>query len=59
MVRGIKSNRLPTEWAEDHNVKSKDLVEMLGFTPYRMTEIFKGRKQPTGPTGEKVLTKWS
>jgi hypothetical protein len=50
--RGLKSKRFPTKWAKAHNVKSKDLAEMLGITPQGMTEIFKGRNQPTG---EQVL----
>jgi len=40
------------EWAKTHNVKSKDLAEMLGISPQGMTEIFKGGNQPTG---EQVL----
>jgi plasmid maintenance system antidote protein VapI len=40
------------EWAKTHNVKSKDLAEMLGISPQGMTEIFKGSNQPTG---EQVL----
>jgi plasmid maintenance system antidote protein VapI len=40
------------ECAKAHNVKSKDLAEMLGISPQGTTEIFKGRNQPTG---EQVL----
>ena len=40
------------EWAKTHNVKHKDLAEMLGIKPQDTTEIFKGRNQPTG---EQVL----
>jgi predicted XRE-type DNA-binding protein len=40
------------EWAKANNVKSKDLAEMFGITAQGMTEIFKGRNQPTG---EQVL----
>ena len=40
------------EWAKTHNVKNKELAGMLGLTPKGVTEIFKGRNQPTG---EQVL----
>ena len=40
------------EWAKAHKVKHKELAKMLGITPQGMTEIFKGRNQPTG---EQVL----
>ena len=40
------------KWAKTHNVKNTELAEMLGITPQGMTEIFKGRNQPTG---EQVL----
>lgn len=35
-------------WCKKHNVKHKELAAMLGITPQGMTEIFKGRNQPTG-----------
>jgi len=37
---------------KNHNVKHKELAEKLGIAPQGMTEIFKGRNQPTG---EQVL----
>jgi plasmid maintenance system antidote protein VapI len=40
------------EWAKTHKVKNKELAEMLGIKPQGMTEIFKGRNQPTS---EQVL----
>ena len=39
------------EWAKTHNVKNTELAGMLGISPQGMTEIFKGRNQPTGRTG--------
>lgn len=35
-------------WCKTHNVKHKELAAMLGITPQGITEIFKGRNQPTG-----------
>jgi hypothetical protein len=40
------------EWAKTHNVKNTELAGMLGLTPQGVTEIFRGRNQPTG---EQVL----
>jgi hypothetical protein len=40
------------ERAKTHNVKNTELAEMLLITPQVITEIFKGRNQPTG---EQVL----
>jgi hypothetical protein len=36
------------EWAKTHKVKNTELAGMLGITPQGITEIFKGRNQPTG-----------
>jgi plasmid maintenance system antidote protein VapI len=35
-------------WCEKHGVRHKDLAELLGISPQGVTEIFKGRNQPTG-----------
>jgi hypothetical protein len=40
------------EWAKTHNVKNTEPAGMLVITPQGVTEIFKGRNQPTG---EQVL----
>ena len=40
------------EWAKTHNVKNTEPAGMLVITPQGVTEIFKGRSQPTG---EQVL----
>jgi hypothetical protein len=36
---------------KNHNVKHKELADMLGITPQGITEIFKGKNQATGRTG--------
>jgi plasmid maintenance system antidote protein VapI len=48
---GERTERLVSEmqkWAKAHKVKHKELAEYLGVTPNGITEIFKGRNQPTG-----------
>jgi predicted XRE-type DNA-binding protein len=48
---GERTDRLVTEmqkWAKAQKLKNKELAEILGITPQGMTEIFKGRNQPTG-----------
>ena len=40
------------EWAKTDNVKNTEPAGMLVITPQGVTEIFKGRNQPTG---EQVL----
>ena len=41
-----------TDAVKTHNVKNTELAGMLGITPQGVTEIYKGRNQPTG---EQVL----
>jgi plasmid maintenance system antidote protein VapI len=35
-------------WCEAHGIKHKDLAKLLDISPQGVTEIFKGRNQPTG-----------
>jgi plasmid maintenance system antidote protein VapI len=36
------------QWCKTHRVKHKDLAVILGMTPQGVTEMFKGRANPTG-----------
>jgi transcriptional regulator with XRE-family HTH domain len=52
---GERTDRLVTEmkkWAKAKKLKNQELAKLLGITPQGITEIFKGRNQPTG---EQVL----
>ena len=58
-MRGADGGGVPTDssfgftndWAKTHNVKNTEPAEMVVITPQGVTEIFKGRNQPTGETG--------